>query len=59
MYAYRFLGVDSTGLPAFEDANKSGAVNTGFAATGRGDHGVLYGYHYAEVLWRHQQYGTL
>jgi hypothetical protein len=37
MYAYKFLGVDSTGLPAFEDANKSGAVNTGFAATGRGD----------------------
>lgn len=37
MYAYKFLGVDSTGLPAFEDANKSGAVNTGYAATGRGD----------------------
>lgn len=36
-YAYKFLGVDSTGLPAFEDANKSGAINNGFAATGRGD----------------------
>lgn len=37
MYAYKFLGVDSTGLPSFEDANKSGAINTGYAATGRGD----------------------
>lgn len=36
-YAYKFLGVDSTGLPAFEDANKSGSINNGFAATGRGD----------------------
>lgn len=37
-YAYKFLGVDSTGLPAFEDANKSGAVNPGYVATGRGDY---------------------
>lgn len=36
-YALKYLGVDSTGLPAFEDANKSGTITSGFAATGRGD----------------------
>jgi TonB-linked SusC/RagA family outer membrane protein len=37
VYVYKYAGLDSNGLPTMEDLNKSGAVNTGFAATGRGD----------------------
>ncbi|HEX6431196.1 MAG TPA: TonB-dependent receptor [Niastella sp.] len=37
LYLYKYAGLDSNGLPTMEDLNKSGAVNAGFAATGRGD----------------------
>ncbi|NII28484.1 TonB-dependent receptor [Pseudoflavitalea sp. X16] len=38
VYVYHYKGIDTlTGLPSFEDANKSGTITGGFAATGRGD----------------------
>lgn len=36
-YLYKYNGLDSNGLPSVADLNKSGAVNSGFVATGRGD----------------------
>jgi len=37
-YLYQYAGINpATNLPSFTDFNNSGTVNTGFAATGRGD----------------------